>query len=70
MCVRGIFTLGNAKRYISDTKFIETYQSNFAYITYAGPFRSFSTRVWQNARANTVRRAMVCDVYFPFSKTL
>ena len=36
----------------------------------AGPFRRFSTRVWQNARANTVRRAMVCDVYFPFSKTL
>ena len=45
MCVRGIFTLENAKRYISDTKFIETYQSNFAYITYAGPFRRFSTRV-------------------------
>ena len=35
-----------------------------------GPFRRFSTRVWQNARANTVGRAMVCDVYFPFSKTL
>ena len=30
----------------------------------------FSTRVWQNARANTVRRAMVCDVHFPFSKML
>ena len=35
-------------------------------------------RVWQNARTNTVRRAMVCDVlgvrwcdvYFPLSKTL
>ena len=30
----------------------------------------FSTRVWQNARVNTVRRALVCDVYFPFSKTI
>ena len=35
-----------------------------------GPFRKFSTRMWQNACANTVRRAMVCDVYFPFSKFL
>ena len=25
-------------------------------------------RVWQNACANTVRRAMVCDVHFPFLK--
>ena len=25
-------------------------------------------RAWQNARVNTARRAMVCDVYFPFSK--
>ena len=36
----------------------------------SGPFRRFSTRVWQNAHANTVRRAIVCDFYFPFSKTL
>ena len=35
-----------------------------------GPFRRFSTHVWQNACANTVMRAMVCDVYFPFSKIL
>ena len=35
-----------------------------------GPFRRFSTLVWQNACANTVRRAMVCDAYVPFSKTL
>ena len=35
-----------------------------------GPFRRFSTRMWQNARANTVWRAMVCDVYFLFSKIL
>ena len=35
-----------------------------------GPFRRFSTRVWQNARVNTVRRAMVCDVYSPFPKIL
>ena len=35
-----------------------------------GPFRRFSTRMLQNARANTIRRAMVCDVYFPFSKIL
>ena len=34
------------------------------------PFGRFSTRVRQNARANTVRRAMMCDVYFPFSKIL
>ena len=27
-------------------------------------------RVWQNARTNTVRCAMVRDVYFPFSKTI
>ena len=25
---------------------------------------------WQNARANTIRHAMVCNFYFPFSKTL
>ena len=36
----------------------------------AGPFRRFSMCVWQNTCANSVRRAMVCDVYFPFSKTL
>ena len=30
------------------------------------PFRRFSTRVWQNARANTVKLAMVCDMYFSF----
>ena len=35
-----------------------------------GPFRRFSMHMWQNARANTVRRVMVCDIYFPFSKTL
>ena len=26
--------------------------------------------VWQNAHANTVRRAMACEVYFPFFKIL
>ena len=31
---------------------------------FAGPFRTFSTRVWQNARLNTVRRVMVCDLHF------
>ena len=36
----------------------------------AGPFRRFPTRVWQNALINIVRRAMVCDVYFPFPKIL
>ena len=35
-----------------------------------GPFRRFSMHVWQNACTNTVRRAMVCDVHFPFSKML
>ena len=28
------------------------------------------TRVWQNARANTVRHVMVCDVHFTFPKML
>ena len=44
----------------------------FALISSAltGPFRRFSMRMWQNARANTVRRAMECNVYFPFSKNL
>ena len=36
--------------------------------TFSGPFRGFSTRVWQNARSNTAWRAMVCYVYFLFSK--
>ena len=36
----------------------------------ADPFRRFSTCVWQNACVNAVGRAMVCEVYFPFSKTL
>ena len=26
--------------------------------------------MWQNACVNTVRHAMVCNVYFPFSKTI
>lgn len=34
------------------------------------PFRIFLTGVWQNARTNTVWCAMVCDVYFTFSKIL
>ena len=34
----------------------------------AGPFRRFSTRVRQNAHINNVRRAIVCDLYFPFLK--
>ena len=37
---------------------------------WAGPFRRFSIHMWQNARANTVRREIVCNVYFPFSKIL
>ena len=36
----------------------------------AGPFRRFSMCVWQNACVNTIRRVMVCDVYFTFSKIL
>ena len=36
----------------------------------AGPFTRLSTRVWQNAHENTARRAMVCDIYFTFSKIL
>ena len=38
-------------------------------VEHAGSFRRFPTRVWQNARVN-VRRAMVCDVYFPFPQIL
>ena len=38
--------------------------------TYPGPSTRFSTRVWQTAQVNTVRHAMVCDVYFPFPKIL
>ena len=36
----------------------------------SGLFRRFPTHIWQNARLNIVRRAMVCDVYFPFPKIL
>ena len=36
----------------------------------ARSFRRFPTRMWQNTRINIVRRAMVCDVYFPFPKIL
>ena len=32
----------------------------------AGPFRRFSTRVWQNARVNTVRRAMCILLFLKF----
>ena len=34
----------------------------------SGPFRRFSTSIWQNARLNTISRAMVCDMYFSFFK--
>ena len=30
----------------------------------SGPFRRFSTRVWQNARVNTVRRVTICIFLF------
>ena len=33
-------------------------------------FKRFSTPMWQSACVDTVRGAMVCDVYFPFSKNL
>ena len=39
-------------------------------LTNAGSFRRFSICVWQNACINTVRRAMVCNVYFPFCQIL
>ena len=26
-------------------------------------------RAWQNARVNIARHAMMCDIYFPFSKS-
>ena len=31
-----------------------------------GPLTRFSTRAQQNACVNTVRRAMMCYIYFPF----
>ena len=34
----------------------------------AGPFRRFSTHVWQNARVNNIRRVMVYDEYFFYVK--
>ena len=37
---------------------------------FTGSSRRFSTHVWQNARVNNIRRATMCDVYFPFTKTL
>ena len=36
------------------------------YVTMPGPFRTFPTLKWQNARINSVRRAIVCDVPFFF----
>ena len=35
-----------------------------------GPFSRFLACVWQNARINTARRAMMCDVFFPSPKIL
>ena len=35
-----------------------------------GPFKRFLTCMSENAHANAVRCAMVCDVYFPFTKIL
>ena len=42
--------------------------NSISFWSLAGPFRRFSMHMWQNACANTVRRVMVCEVYFPFSK--
>ena len=33
-------------------------------------FRRFSARLWQNTRVKTARRAIMCDVYFSFTKIL
>ena len=44
------------------------YLSRKQEIDLTGPFRKFSTRVWQNARVKNVRLAMMCDMYFSFSK--
>ena len=46
------------------------YPSEALLIPLAGPLERFSMRVWQNARVNNVRRAIMCDVYFPFLKIL
>ena len=40
------------------------------FVPLTGPFRRFSTHVWQNAHINTVRCTMVCDVYSLFPKLL
>ena len=70
------------KRYVLYTSFYQSVLPTFKsyvllfqsdkpltkYTTNKHPFRRFSTHVWQNARVNTVRRAMVCDVFSPFPK--
>ena len=63
----------NASRYLHSVKevFSKTDETQVLQSHPKGdPFRRFSIRVWQNAPANTVRRVMVCDVYFPFTKIL
>ena len=39
-------------------------------LIYTGPFWRILTHMWQNAGANNVKRAIVCHVYFSFSKLL
>ena len=58
-----LFMVGNALWVIRTNK-IKILQCE------AGPFRRFSMCMWQNVHVNIVRRAMMCDVYFPFIKIL
>ena len=39
-------------------------------MSYTSPFSRFSTGVWQIAHIDTLRCAMVCDVYLPFHRIL
>ena len=52
--------------YCSCTTFAQQKHGTIIGTEITGPFRRFSRHMWQNTCVNTVRRAMVCDVYFPF----
>ena len=40
------------------------------YVASAGPFKRFSTCLLQNVCVNSIKCAMVCNIYFYFSKIL
>ena len=69
--IRKIFHIINLENLlqVDSTEELIIHRLNFN-MYYSGPFRRFLTCVWQNTRVNTVRHAMVCNVYFPFPKIL